>query len=96
MAESENQFSLTRVAYNVEGRKKQILSFTSRTRFFGGVLLLPVLIQRIRDLGQPCPVFDQLQQLQRGKEFHAVRRRIAQRIEQDYENRAAEKVETVA
>ena len=32
MAESENQFSLTRVAYNVEGRKKANLSIIDRWR----------------------------------------------------------------
>jgi hypothetical protein len=33
-----------------------------RTDFPGGISLLPVLIQRIRDLRQPSPVFGQFQQ----------------------------------
>ena len=48
-----------------------------------------MLIQRIRDLGQPRPVLDLFQQFRRGKELHAVRWRIAQRLEQArrHENR---------
>jgi hypothetical protein len=48
-----------------------------QTIFLGGISLLPVLIQRIRDLRQPRPVFDPFQQFRRGKELDAVRRRTA-------------------
>ena len=50
--------------------------------FLGGISHLPMLIQRIRDLRQPRPVFDLFQQFRRGKELDAVRWRIAQRLEQ--------------
>ena len=40
--------------------------------FLGGISLLPVLIQRIRDLRQPHPVLNLFQQFRRGKEFHVV------------------------
>jgi len=59
-----------------------VLRTIRQTIFLGGILRLPVLVQRIRDLGQPRPIFGQFQQFQRGKELHAVRRRIAQRFEQ--------------
>jgi hypothetical protein len=32
------------------------------TVLLGGISLLPVLIDRICELDQPCPVFDQFQQ----------------------------------
>ena len=51
-------------------------------RFLGGISFLPMLIQRIRDFCQPCPVSDLFQQFRRGKELHVVWRRIAQRLEQ--------------
>ena len=47
-----------------------------------GIFLLPVLIQRIRDLRQPRLVLDLLQQFRRGKILDAVRRWIAQLLEQ--------------
>ncbi|MGA2242132.1 MAG: hypothetical protein ABSH11_08845 [Verrucomicrobiota bacterium] len=50
--------------------------------FLGGISLLPVLIQRIRDLRQPRPVLDLFQQFRRGKKLDAVRCRIPQRLEQ--------------
>jgi hypothetical protein len=50
----------------------------------GCVSLLPVLIQRIRDLCQPRPIFNMLQQLRRAKVFHVEWRRIAQRFEQPH------------
>jgi len=40
--------------------------------FLGCISLLPVLVQRIRDFCQPCPVFNLFQQFLRGKEFDAV------------------------
>jgi hypothetical protein len=46
--------------------------------FLGGISLLPVLIQRIRDLRQPCPVFNLFQKFRRSKELDAVRWRISQ------------------
>jgi len=49
---------------------------------FGRIFLLPVLVQRVRDLDQPSPIFDLFTQFQRGKEFDAVGRRIAQWLEQ--------------
>ena len=50
--------------------------------FLGPVFLLPVLVQRMGDFGQPRLVFDQFQQFQRGKKLHTVGRGIAQRLEQ--------------
>jgi hypothetical protein len=46
-----------------------------------------VLVQSIRDLRQPRPVLDLLQQFRRGKELDAVRWRIAQRFEQASRNK---------
>jgi hypothetical protein len=40
--------------------------------FLGGIVLLPMLINSIRDLDQPRLILDQFQQLQRGKELDAV------------------------
>jgi hypothetical protein len=34
------------------------LRIIRRNSFLAGIILLPVLINRIRDFGQPCPVLD--------------------------------------
>jgi hypothetical protein len=41
-----------------------------------------VLVQHIRNLGKPGPIFALLDNLQRGKILHAVRRRVSQRLEE--------------
>ena len=46
-----------------------------------------MLIQRIRDFCQPCPVLDLFQNFRRGKVFNAVWRRIAERLEQTSGNK---------
>jgi hypothetical protein len=49
-----------------------ILRPIRRTAFLVGIPLLPMLVQRICDFCQPCPVFDLLQQFRRGKEFDTM------------------------
>ena len=41
--------------------------------FLIGIPLLPVLIQRIRDFRQPCPIFDLFKQFRRSKILDVVR-----------------------
>jgi len=51
-------------------------------RFSWPHLPSPILVQRIRDLGELGPVFDLFQQFQRGEILDAVRRGIAHGLEQ--------------
>ena len=53
-----------------------------RSIFLGGISLLPMLVQRICDFGQPGPVIDLFQQFRRSEKLNAIRRGIAQRLEQ--------------
>ena len=49
--------------------------------FLACILLMPVLVDRIRDLDEPGPIFHQFGDFGRGKELDGIRRRIAQRLE---------------
>ena len=49
-----------------------VLRTIRRTIFLAGILVVPVLIDRVRHLDQPCTVFDLFEEFQRGKEFDAV------------------------
>jgi hypothetical protein len=53
-----------------------------QTIFLVGIPLLPMLIQRICDLGKPCTVFDLFQHFRRRKILDAGRHWIAQRLQQ--------------
>ena len=68
--------------YHAFSARMHLLGFTRQMFSFGRVPLLPVLIQRIRDFCQPGSVLNLFQQFRRGKKLDAVRRRIAQRLEQ--------------
>jgi hypothetical protein len=49
---------------NLSTTRQQFASHTlHRTVSFGGILFVPVLIQRIRDLGEPHSVFDLFRRL---------------------------------
>ena len=47
-----------------------------RRVLLAGIVPLPMLINRVRDLDEPGTVFDQFEQLRRRKEFDAVRRAV--------------------
>ena len=49
--------------------------------FLACILLMPVLVDRIRDLDEPGPIFHQFGDFGRGKELDGIGRRIAQRLE---------------
>src|ERR1035437_7710945 len=66
--------------YHAFSARMHLLGFTCQMFSLGRVPLLPVLVQRIRDLGQPGSVLNQFQQFRRGKELDAVRRRITNLI----------------
>src|ERR1035437_5651366 len=68
---------------NHAGRPRiRIPGFVRQVLPFGGIFVLPVLIQRIRDFCQPRPIFDLFQQFRRRKILDAMRWWIAQRLEQ--------------
>lgn len=50
--------------------------------FLARVFLVPVLINGVCDLGKPGTIFDQIQNIRRGKELDSIGRRVAERLEQ--------------
>ena len=58
--------------YHAFSARMHLLGFTCQMFSLGRVPLLPVLVQRLRDLGQPGSVLNLLQQFRRGKEFDTM------------------------